>query len=183
MNNKLIIFCLIIIFTFSYILYETNKIDSKLGGTDLATGTVIQKIPNVKFDLYGDESTKVDLYKMAEEGNFLLIHFWATWCGPCELEFPELTEMIKLLKGKKNLKFLLVAVNDDVTKIKKFLKKFDLNLDNVVLLEDKINGHKEYGTYKMPETFLFNPKKEIIKKFTGQQPWTQVHIVKMLKSL
>lgn len=182
MNKKLIGFSGIIIFVFGYILYETKKIDSKLSSTDLSTGTVIKRIPAVNFTDFNSGEV-VNTAKLAEAGNFLFVHFWATWCGPCELEFPDLTEMINLLKDKKNLKFLLVAVNDDKTKMKKFLNKFDLNLDNVLILEDKTDAHKQYGTYKMSETFLFNPKKEIVKKYTGQQAWSQTYLVNSLKSL
>jgi len=183
MNNKLLIFSFIVIFIFGYTLYEANKIQDKLGSTASSTGTIIKQMPSVVFDSYTEENKKIDPKVLATEGNFLFIHFWATWCGPCELEFPDLVELIKLMKDKKNLKFLLVAVNDDKVKIKKFLKKYELTLDNVVLLEDKINAHKEFGTYKMPETFLFNPKNEVVKKFTGQQVWTQKHIVDLFKAL
>lgn len=182
MNNKLVIFSLIIIFVFGYIMYETNKIQSKLVKPSSDTGTIIQQFPKVKFQSFEAENL-IDPMEIAGEGNFLFVHFWATWCGPCELEFPELSELIGLLKEKKNLKFLLVAVNDDKTKIKKFLKKYDLVLDNVVILEDKIDAHKEFGTYKMPETFLFNPQGGVIKKFTGQQAWRQNHLVNLFKSL
>ena len=91
--------------------------------------------------------------------------------------------MIHLFKDKKNIQFVLVAVNDDPKKMKKFLKQFDLNLDNVSLVEDKINSHKELGTYKLPETFVFNSENKIVKKYTGQQPWLQKYIVDQIKSL
>lgn len=183
MNNKIIIFSFIVIFIFGYIMYETNKIESKLARPDSSTGTIIQKLPKVNFQKFGYANENVKPQDLANSGHFLFVHFWATWCGPCEVEFPDLVELIKELKDKKNIKFLLVAVNDDETKIKKFLKKFDLNLDNVVLLEDKIDAHKQFGTYKMPETFLFNPAGAVVKKFTGQQAWSQNNFIQLFKSL
>ena len=91
--------------------------------------------------------------------------------------------MIQALKEKKNIVFLLVAVNDNLIEIKKFLKKFDLSLNNILVLEDNLDAHKEYGTYKMPETFLFSPSGTIVKKFTGQKPWSQKYLVDYFLSL
>lgn len=184
MNYKITIFSLLVIFTFSFILWEANKIDKKFGGSDIqSAGTVVKVLPDLKFNFYEDNNKFVNLHEYTKDGKNVFVHFWATWCVPCEQEFPELVDMLKILKDKENVKFLLVAVNDDRKKMAKFLKRFDLNYPNVVLLEDNTNAHKDLGTYKMPETFLFNSQNKIVKKFTGQQPWTQKYIIDMLKAL
>lgn len=172
-----------IIFVFGYTVFEALRLDSKFADqATINSGTIIKVLPDVEFSLNSD-SSKVNIRDYTKDGDFILVHFWATWCAPCEAEFPELVEMMQLLKSKKNLKFLLIAVNDDKTAMKKFLKKFDLNLDSIVLLSDDIDAHKAFGTYKMPETFLFDGKNNIIKKYTGQQPWTQKYLVDYFTSL
>ncbi|MBD66761.1 MAG: hypothetical protein CME62_16255 [Halobacteriovoraceae bacterium] len=184
MNRKIYIFSIIIIFVFGYILFEAYKLENKFAGDSAdKAGTVIQNMPNLKFSLASDSDKNLELYQLTGQGKNVFVHFWATWCAPCEKEFPELVKMIHLFKDKKNIQFVLVAVNDDPKKMKKFLKQFDLNLDNVSLVEDKINSHKELGTYKLPETFVFNSENKIVKKYTGQQPWLQKYIVDQIKSL
>lgn len=181
MNKKLIGFLLILIFVFGYTVFEALRLDSKFADqATLSSGTIIKKLPNVEF-ISKDKSTNVQEY--TKNGDFVFVHFWATWCAPCEAEFPELVEMMQILKSKKNIKFLLVAVNDDKTAMKKFLGKFDLNLDSIVLLSDDIDSHKAFGTYKMPETFIFDGQNNIVKKFTGQQPWGQKYLVDYLRAL
>ena len=183
MNYKLIGFLLIIIFVFGYTVFEALRLDSKFADQkSIVSGTVIKTLPEVTFESFSGGDI-VDVKKFTSEGDNVFIHFWATWCAPCEAEFPELVEMIQELKDKKDLKFLLVAVNDDETEMKKFLKKFDLNLDSVVLLTDTKDSHKQFGTYKMPETFVFDAQNQIIKKFQGKQPWTQKYLIDYLKSL
>lgn len=183
MNKKLVGFLLIIIFVFGYTVFEALRLDSKFADqSTIASGTVIKVLPDVEFVSESNDE-KVPVREYTKNGDFVLIHFWATWCAPCEAEFPELVEMMQSLKEKKNLKFLLVAVNDDKTAMKKFLKKFDLNLDSIVLLSDNIEAHKAFGTYKMPETFLFDGQNNIVKKFTGQQPWKEKHLLDYLGNL
>lgn len=183
MNKKLIAFLSIIIFVFGYTVFEALRLESKFADqSSIASGTVIKTLPEVKFEVLGSK-VKVDPRQFSSQEKYIFIHFWATWCGPCEAEFPELVEMLHLLKGKKNIQFLLVAVNDDVKAIKKFLAKFDLNLDNVSIVEDKLDAHKQFGTYKMPETFLFDPVNTIVKKFTGKQPWSQKYLVEYFQNL
>lgn len=183
MNKKLLIFLLIIIFVFGYTVFEAMRLDSKFAdAASLKTGTVIKSLPLVLFEQV-ESDEKFDPVKLAKAGNYVFVHFWATWCAPCEAEFPELVELIRSLRDKKNISFLLIAVNDDLKAMKKFLKKFDLNLDNIIILADNLDAHKQYGTYKMPESFLFAPNELIVKKFTGQQPWSQTYLVEYFNSL
>lgn len=183
MNKKLLGFLLIVTFVFGYTVFEALRLEGKFADkSTIASGTVVKSLPDVVFNNYPSDE-KINVKKFTSDGSTVMIHFWATWCAPCEAEFPELVEMMQKLKDQKDLKFLLVAVNDDKTKMKKFLSQFDLDLDSVVLLTDNTDSHKQFGTYKMPETFLFDGKNSIIKKFQGQQPWTQQYLLDYLKSL
>lgn len=39
----------------------------------------------------------------------VLIHFWGTWCGPCKLEYPELSQMVDRFQGDPEFQFLSVS--------------------------------------------------------------------------
>jgi thiol-disulfide isomerase/thioredoxin len=184
MNNKLIIFLTLISFIFGFAVYEAKMLDSKLSSSQTnSTGTILKVLPqNVIFKDF-KTGKNVDLSMLTGGGSKLFIHFWATWCGPCEVEFPELVDMIHLFKDKKNVKFLLVAVNDDAKKVTKFLRKFSLDNDNILILTDDENQFQRFGTYKLPESFVFNNDNKIVKKFSGQQPWTQKYLVDFFKLL
>jgi len=192
MNKKLALFLLLISFIFGYAVYQAMKLDKKLSAAQdfNITGTIIKNIPKgLKFQDYKN-STSVNLEEITAQGSNLLIHFWATWCSPCEVEFPELVEMIKLLKGNTSLKIVFVAIDDSPVKVEKFIKKIGLNAikdqiqsGQVLLLKDDIKDYRRFGTYKLPETFLVGKDNKIIKKYTGGQPWTQQYLVNYLKSL
>ena len=170
-------------FTFGYTIYEAIKLDRKLGGNSFSkTGSVLQKFPeDINFKTQADQPFNTSI--LFSENKKVFIHFWATWCGPCEVEFPELVEFLSIFKDRKDYSFLLVAVNDDDIKVKKFLKKFKLDFDNIMLLKDDTNEFNKFGTYKLPESLLFNFDKKIIRKFSGQQAWSQQFMVDFFKNI
>ncbi len=103
--------------------------------------------------------------------NAILIHFWGTWCGPCEAELPEFIDFANKLKSS-GVKAILLAVKDDDKKIKKFMKRFGELPDNIILAHDKVGSSMlKFGTVKVPETYLFAKDGKNLNKFIGAQDW------------
>ncbi len=70
----------------------------------------------------------------------LLINFWATWCGPCRAEFPDLVKIDEDFRPK-GLTFLTVSI-DTVsladTSVSDFLKSYDATMPSYLLdVEDR----------------------------------------------
>jgi cytochrome c biogenesis protein CcmG/thiol:disulfide interchange protein DsbE len=172
MHKKNIILILSILLAIAgLVLYQAKSLDNRFASFQESqkSGTVITKYPKVSFQTI-DKKSNYDFYSTDFSKNDLFVHFWATWCGPCEAEFPKLEKLVQEAKSK-NIKFLFVAVNDKVKDIKKFLKRFP-NLDVQIVVDQDFIHQSHFGTYKLPETFLFDKNSQIIKKFTGAKNWT-----------
>jgi thiol-disulfide isomerase/thioredoxin len=104
-----------------------------------------------------------------------MVHFWGTWCAPCEAELPELLRLINRFERQPNVKFLLVATNDEVVAIKKHLKTLKLpEMGSVHWLIDNKNVHRDaFGTTRVPETYVFSSDKTTLRKFVGPQEWNK----------
>ena len=104
--------------------------------------------------------------------NLRLINIWATWCGPCASEFPELIEMNRMYRNRE-FEIVTLSTDDPVNKDKvlKFLAKnyastanYQYNSDNKYKLIEAID--KDWPG-ALPYTLLIKPGGEIIYKKLG----------------
>ncbi len=183
MNQKVLFVLLIIAVTFGYVTYQAVKLENKFTEYGkLQSNTVVTRLPDLTLPVFNSDQ-KFNLVQEANDGSHLVVHFWATWCGPCEKEFPELVKLTELLSKKNNVKFLFIAVNDKKKDVQKFLKKFKNNNNFIILVDDESIHQKSFGTFRLPETFIFKSDSSLLKKYVGSQDWTQKHFVDLLYSL
>jgi len=95
----------------------------------LYTGLITPKLERVDlteldFDYQGRfldfEGKEIDLESY--KGKTLFINLWASWCGPCRAEMPHISELYKSLEKEPTIEFLLVGLDNDIEKSRKFLE-------------------------------------------------------------
>ena len=132
-----------------------------------------------------DSDRSVTLSKL--RGKVVVLNFWATWCSPCIEEMPSLVQMQK--KVNNNVVVLAVSVDDDADDYHRFLKARAIDLLTV-----RDSGRRtdtgvvaavssEYGTYKVPETYIIDRNGMIRRKFIGAVNWGQPEILEYLNRL
>ena len=67
----------------------------------------------VDFTLQDLEENEVSLSDFAGRGNYVLVHFWATWCGPC---LPRIPYLVRFYAQYKDRGFEIVSVSFDRTR-------------------------------------------------------------------
>jgi len=102
-------------------------------------------------------------------GKYVLVNFWATWCGPCKVEMPSLETLYKRFKNKN---FVLLAISNDMfgsTIVKPFVKTRNLNFP--ILLDQRLKASNSFGVVSLPSTFMIDPEGEIIGSLFGAEDW------------
>jgi len=70
-----------------------------------------------------------------------LINVWATWCGPCRVEFPELVKIYWIYRNRRTTQFELVTISADPPKNKEgvlsFLKEYKASCKNYLFGEQE----------------------------------------------
>lgn len=97
-------------------------------------------------------------------GKVILLNFWATWCGPCRVEVPDLIELQN--KYKDSVQVIGLATDDeDQQGIKEFVKEFRINYP-VALATTDIRF--QYGGIPaLPTVFLLDTQGRIVQKHEG----------------
>ena len=111
---------------------------------------------------------------MQNSSKGVVIHFWGTWCAPCEAELPSFIKLAVKFQDK-GVKFILLAVSDTKKSVKKFIKKHKIVLPRnaSVVLDTKGESMPIFGTSKVPETYLFGSGLSLLAKYTGPQTWQE----------
>ncbi len=94
----------------------------------------------------------------------ILLNFWATWCGPCRAEIPDLVELQN--KYKDQLQIIGLVVDDeDQAAIKKFVAEFGIDYP-VALATDALR--LQYGGIPaLPTSFVLDAEGRIVQKHEG----------------
>ncbi len=171
MEKRILFIFIVIVLTVTYSIYQKNTLLNSLH--DSSSEFLLTKLPDVNFqDL---SSNKYDVKsKLNDETKIVFIHFWGTWCAPCEAELPDLILFAQKYKKFEGVKFLFVAVNDDPVKVRKHIQKFKDN--NLIWLIDNDNVYKtSFGSVRVPESYIFGKDYQFLKKFIGPQDWDRDH--------
>ena len=105
------------------------------------------------------------------KGKVTLINFFASWCGPCKKEFPELVNLYKEHKAKG---FQIVGIGGDKEdgKSLEFAKGFEATWGIISDPESELSG--KFNVYSMPSTFIVD-RQGVVRFFdTGFKPEEQL---------
>ena len=107
-----------------------------------------------------------------DTGRLLLLNIWATWCGPCTEEFPELQKMVRQY-AKRALDIVTVSINapDEKTYVLDFLKEqHAINRNLLWSTNDSADAVKAFGPEwngGVPFTVLIGMNGEILFQTQG----------------
>lgn len=91
-------------------------------------------LPTFSYMDINDKTVKPEDLK----GKYVYIDFWATWCGPCKKEIPDLEKLTKLFEGK-NIHFVSISIDEHKDKWREMVKSE--NLGGIQLHADGIKLH------------------------------------------
>ena len=103
-----------------------------------------------QFELQQVDGSKVSMASCVKGKKYYLVDFWASWCGPCRKEIPNLKKLYELYKGK-GLEIVSVSIDKNETAWKKALAEEKLSWPNGL---DRAGIADSYKVKFIPAIFL-----------------------------
>ncbi len=111
-------------------------------------------------------------FKLSElKGNYVILEFWGSWCGPCRQESPKLVSLYNKYKEVKfsdaeNVFVVSIALEKSNDNWKVFAEKMGFNWKYQIVEQSKFVRFsklaKKYNVTDIPATFLIGPKGELL---------------------
>lgn len=108
-------------------------------------------------------------------GKVLFVNLWATWCGPCRMETPELVRLHKEYGGKGLTMVGLSTENPDASAdlVKEFVRQFNVDYQIGWATPNVQMGFMQLtGRNAIPQSFLIGPDGRVLNRFVGFNPAT-----------
>lgn len=114
-----------------------------------------------------------------------LINFWATWCGPCREEFPDLVKIKRAWDAKGvDLAFVSTDFEADLSDVKTFLAEQGVDFDTYIKQGDDDTFLKTIDPAwpgALPTTFIFDSTGRKLQRWDG--PITEEELNKIIEKL
>lgn len=113
-----------------------------------------------QFELKSIDGDAIKLHNY--NGKYVFLDFWASWCGPCRREIPNVAKMYKALKGK-DFEVIGISIDNKEDAWKNAVKEMKMTWPQACDLEawNSIVARK-YAVQSIPRTVLIDPEGKVI---------------------
>ena len=125
----------------------------------------IKSLPNVNVKTL--EGNQFNFKNIDNNGNPIVISFWATWCKPCTKELNNIAEIYEDWQDETNVKLVAVSIDDRRSQSKVAPYVNSSGWEYEIYIDSNSDLKRAMGVSTVPHTFLLDKNKQIIWQHRG----------------
>ena len=146
---------------------------------DPPTGIIkLNAYQSPKLELTDIDNEKFNL--SSSKGHWVFVHFWASWCGPCRKEMPEIQKMWRTLE-KEGLKMALINTAEDEDTVFSFVSVYAPDM-RALMDRDGLETEK-WKPRGLPATYLVDRNGQVQYQALGGRKWNTKKYLTFLRQL
>jgi cytochrome c biogenesis protein CcmG/thiol:disulfide interchange protein DsbE len=121
--------------------------------------------------------------KITNDGNPIIISFWATWCKPCIKELTAMADVYSDWQKETGVRIYAVSIDDarSSSQVKPLIN--GKNWDYIVLLDPNGDFKRAMNVGPIPHTFVLNGKGEIVWQHTSFSEGAELDLIELVKKV
>lgn len=140
-----------------------------------------RQIPSV--DIKALNGSTFNTGSIENDGNPIIISFWATWCSPCKRELNAIAEDYLDWQDETGVKLIAISI-DDARNMQKVKPYVDGQLwDYEVYLDPNADFKRAMNVNNVPHTFLIDGNGKIVWQHNSYQPGDELELYELVEKL
>jgi thiol-disulfide isomerase/thioredoxin len=136
-----------------------------------------------KVDVKTLDGKMVSTSTFNNDGNPMIISFWATWCKPCIQELTTIADVYDDWQDETGVKLIAISVDNSRTSGGVMPLVNGKDWDYEVYLDENGDFKRAMGVNLVPHTFLVNGKGEIVWEHTSFTEGSELELIELVKKL
>ncbi len=133
----------------------------------------LSSLPRVVLDAENKATTGAPIKLADYSGKVLFVNLWATWCGPCRMETPELVKLHKEYQSR-GVEMIGLSTEDpeaSAESVMEFMREYHVNYQ-IGWATREVAQTLMQGRTSIPQSFIIARDGRIVKRFVGFHPET-----------
>ena len=114
-------------------------------------------------------------------GSVVFLNFWATWCGPCRTEMPDLQQLHDELGDGAGFVLLAINLQEDAERVRGFADELGLSFQ--ILLDSSGETSAAYGARTLPMSYIIDQDGVILARIIGIREWAAPEFAELFDAL
>ncbi len=106
-----------------------------------------------------------DEFSLPDHGNIILINFFATWCGPCQIELPHVEQIWEANKNNARFRLLVIGREETIEAVRDYRTKNGFSFP--IASDPDRSVYSLFASESIPRTLVISPDGKIVYSKAG----------------